>query len=181
MRSAFAFQRLNILQRRMRNEQNVPPLLTCREVLEFATVEGARCANLDSKIGTLSPGKDADIVVLKADRLDLWPVNNAFGTVVNLMNPSHVESVFIAGKVKKWRGTLVGVDMARVMRLASEAHDGLLRRTGLPGCACGLRFTRGSVPGSPQANRARARRWRRNSAVGWCGRRTGRSRGRSSD
>ena len=130
MRSAFAFQRLNILQRRMRNEPNVPPLLTCREVLEFATVEGARCANLDSKIGTLSPGKDADIVVLKADRLDLWPVNNAFGTVVNLMNPSHVESVFIAGKVKKWRGTLVGVDMARIMRLASEAHDGLLRRTG---------------------------------------------------
>ena len=130
MRSAFTFQRLNILQRRMRNEQNVPALLTCREVLEFATVEGARCANLDSKIGTLSPGKDADIVVLKADRLDLWPVNNAFGTVVNLMNPSHVESVFIAGKVKKWRGTLVGVDPARVMRLASEAHDGLLRRTG---------------------------------------------------
>ena len=130
MRSTFTFQRLNVLQRRMRNEQNVPQLLTCREVLEFATVEGARCANLDSKVGTLSPGKDADIVVLKADRLDLWPVNNAFGTVVNLMNPSHVESVFIAGKPKKWRGSLVGVDMARVMRLASEAHDGLLRRTG---------------------------------------------------
>jgi cytosine/adenosine deaminase-related metal-dependent hydrolase len=130
MRSAFTFQRLNILQRRMRNEPNVPPLLTCRDVLEFATVEGARCANLDSRIGTLSPGKDADIVVLKADRLDLWPVNNALGTVVNLMNPSHVESVFIAGKAKKWRGALIGVDMARIMRLASEAHDGLLRRTG---------------------------------------------------
>jgi len=128
MRSAFSFQRLNILQRRMRNEQNIPPLLTCREVLEFATLQGARCANLDSRIGTLSPGKEADIVVLKADRLDLWPVGNAFGTVVNLMNPSHVESVFIAGKPKKWRGALVGVDPQRVMRLASEAHDGLLRR-----------------------------------------------------
>jgi cytosine/adenosine deaminase-related metal-dependent hydrolase len=130
MRAAFSFQRLNILQRRMRNEQNIPPLLTCREVLEFATVEGARCANLDAKIGTLSPGKEADIVVLKADRLDLWPVNNAFGTVVNLMNPGHVESVFIAGKVRKWRGALVGVDTARVMRLAGEARDGLFRRSG---------------------------------------------------
>ena len=68
MRSTFTFQRLNILQRRMRNEQNVPPLLTCRDVLEFATVEGARCANLDSKIGTLSPGKDADIVLLTPER-----------------------------------------------------------------------------------------------------------------
>jgi cytosine/adenosine deaminase-related metal-dependent hydrolase len=128
MRAAFSFQRLNVLQRRMRNEQNIPQLLTCREVLEFATLQGARCANLDSKIGTLSPGKDADIVVLRADRLDLWPVSNALGTVVNLMNPSHVESVFIAGKPKKWRGTLVGVDTARIMRLATEAHDGLLRR-----------------------------------------------------
>jgi 5-methylthioadenosine/S-adenosylhomocysteine deaminase len=130
MRHAFSLQRLNILQRRMRNEQNVPPLLSCRDVLEFATVEGARCANLESKIGTLSPGKEADIVVLKADRLDLWPINNALGTVVNLMNPSHVDSVFIAGKVKKWRGSLVGVDARRIMRLASEAHDGLLNRTG---------------------------------------------------
>jgi cytosine/adenosine deaminase-related metal-dependent hydrolase len=129
MRTAFSFQRLNILQRRMRNEQNIPPLLTCREVLEFATKEGARCANLDSKIGTLSPGKEADIVLLKADRLDLWPVNNAFGTVVNLMNPSHVESVFIAGKPKKWRGALVGVDAQRIMRLATEARDGLFRRS----------------------------------------------------
>jgi cytosine/adenosine deaminase-related metal-dependent hydrolase len=128
MRSAFSFQRLNILQRRMQNEQNVPALLTCREVLEFATLQGARCANLDSKIGTLSPGKEADIVVLKADRLDLWPVNNALGTVVNLMNPSHVDSVFIAGKAKKWHGALVGVDTQRIMRLASEAHDALLRR-----------------------------------------------------
>jgi cytosine/adenosine deaminase-related metal-dependent hydrolase len=129
MRFAFSFQRLNILQRRMRNEQNVPPLLSCRDVLEFATVEGARCANLDLKVGTLSPGKEADIVVLKADRLDLWPVNNAFGTVVNLMNPSHVESVFIAGKPKKWRGGLVGVDAERIRRLAAEARDGLFQRS----------------------------------------------------
>ena len=47
MRHAFSLQRLNILQRRMRNEQNIPPLLSCRDVLEFATVEGARCANLE--------------------------------------------------------------------------------------------------------------------------------------
>ena len=101
MRPAFSLQRLFILQRRMRNEPNVPPLLTCRDVLEFATIEGARCADLHAKIGSLSPGEEADIESLKANSLDLWPVNDAFGTVVNLMNPSHVESVFIAGKVKK--------------------------------------------------------------------------------
>ncbi len=83
---------------------------------------------LDDKVGTLTPGKDADITVLRADRLDVWPHNNAFGTVTNLMNPSHVESVFIAGKVKKWRGNLVGVDMARVRRLVAQARDAVMRR-----------------------------------------------------
>jgi len=44
------------------------------------------------------------------------------------MNPSHVESVFIAGKAKKWRGNLVGVDAARVRRLVAEARDAVMRR-----------------------------------------------------
>src|SRR3954471_10589914 len=128
MRTAFNLQRLSILQRKRNGEQNLPPLLTPRDVLEFATIEGARCADLESKVGSLTPGKDADIVMLRADRFDVWPMNNAPGTVVNLMNPSHVENVFIAGKVKKWRGSLVGVDVPRSQRLAQEARDALLAR-----------------------------------------------------
>ena len=132
MRSTFTLQRLLVLQRARKGEQNLPPLLSCRDVLEFATIEGARCANLDGKIGTLTPGKEADIVVLRADRLDLWPLNNAPMAVVNMMNPGHVETVLIGGKVKKWRGSLVGVDVPRVLRLAEEARDGVLRRANYP-------------------------------------------------
>src|SRR5206468_8802123 len=51
MRSAFTLQRLLVLQRARKGEQNLPALLTCREVLEFATIEGARCTGLDSKVG----------------------------------------------------------------------------------------------------------------------------------
>jgi len=130
MRSTFAFQRLQVLQRARKGEQNLPPLLNCRDLLEFATIEGARCANIHAKVGTLTPGKEADIVMLRTDRLDVWPLNNVHGAVVNLMNPGHVDTVFIAGKVKKWRGNLVGVDMARVLRLVQEARDGLMRRAG---------------------------------------------------
>jgi cytosine/adenosine deaminase-related metal-dependent hydrolase len=130
MRTAFEVQRLFVQQRMRRNEPNLPPLLTCREVLAFATIAGARCALLDSKIGTLAPGKDADIVMLRADRPDVWPMNNAASMVVNRMNPSHVEAVFIAGKVRKWRGNIVGVDLARVMRLAQEARDAVMQRGG---------------------------------------------------
>ena len=130
MRSTFTFQRNQLFQRARNGEQNLPPLLTCRDLLEFATIEGARCANIDSKVGTLTPGKEADILLLTADQLNIWPLNNAPGVVVNLMNPGNVDTVFIAGKVKKWRGNLVGVDVPRVLRLAREARDAVMRRAG---------------------------------------------------
>jgi 5-methylthioadenosine/S-adenosylhomocysteine deaminase len=132
MRSAFTLQRLLVLQRARKGEPKAPPLLTCRDVLEFATIEGARCAGLDHKVGTLTPGKEADIVMLAVDRVNVWPLNNAPGVVVNLMNPMNVETVFVAGMVKKWRGSLVGVDAARVLRLAAQARDGVLQRAGFP-------------------------------------------------
>jgi 5-methylthioadenosine/S-adenosylhomocysteine deaminase len=128
MRAVFDLQRLFILQRARAGEQGLPPLVTPREVLEFATIEGARCADLDRKIGTLTPGKEADLLVLRADRLDVWPHNNAFGTVANLMNPSHVEAVLIAGRARKWRGNLVGVDAERVKRLIREANEAVTGR-----------------------------------------------------
>jgi 5-methylthioadenosine/S-adenosylhomocysteine deaminase len=130
MRAAFTLQRLGVLQRARSGAQNLPALLTCRDVLEFATIEGARCTSLERKVGTLTPGKEADIVMLKADRLNVWPLNNAPGAVVNLMNPSNVDTVLIAGKVRKWRGELVGVDVPRVLRLVAEARDGVVRRSG---------------------------------------------------
>jgi len=130
MRAVLTLQRLLLLQRARNGEQNLPPLLTCREVLEFATIEGARCTGLEDKIGTLTPGKEADIVLLKADQLDVWPLNNASGTVVNMMNPSHVDTVFIAGRAKKWRGGLTGVNVPRVLELAEDARDGVVQRAG---------------------------------------------------
>jgi cytosine/adenosine deaminase-related metal-dependent hydrolase len=130
MRATFTLQRLMVLQRARNGEQNLPPLLTCRDALEFATIEGARCANLNGKVGTLTPGKEADIIMLAADRINVWPLNNAPGAVVNLMNPGHVDTVFIAGKAKKWRGNLVGVDGPRVLRLIEEARDAVVRRAG---------------------------------------------------
>ncbi len=130
MRAAFTLQRLLINERALRGEDNLPPLLTARDVLEFATIEGARCAHLDHKIGSLTPGKEADIVLLRTDRLNIWPLNNALGAVVTLMDTGNVDTVFVAGRVKKWRGRLVGVDPARVRRLVQEARDALVRRSG---------------------------------------------------
>ncbi|MBN9080246.1 MAG: amidohydrolase family protein [Rhizobiales bacterium] len=130
MRTTLTLQRALVLQRARQGEKNLPPLLTARDVLEFATIEGARCAHLDHRTGSLTPGKQADLILLRTDSLSAWPINNAVGAVVNVMNPSHVETVMIDGKVKKWRGQMVGVDTARVLRLAEEARAGVLQRCG---------------------------------------------------
>ena len=130
MRTAFTLQRALVNERSLAAEQNLPPLVSCREVIEMATIGGARAAHLDGKIGTLSPGKEADIVMLAADRINVFPLNNVPGTVVTLMDTSNVETVFVAGRVVKWQGKLVGVDLNRLRRLIEKARDGVLARAG---------------------------------------------------
>ncbi len=128
MRAAFTSQRAMVNERLIGGERNVPPQLTSREVLELATINGARAAHLDAKIGSITPGKEADLIVLAADRINVFPLNNVPGTVVTLMDTSNVEHVFIAGKIRKWRGQLVGVDVQRLRREAEHARDSLFAR-----------------------------------------------------
>ena len=66
--------------------------------MEFATIEGARANGLDGKIGTLTPGKEADLIMLRTDRINVLPINDPIGVVVRGMDSSNVDSVFIAGK-----------------------------------------------------------------------------------
>jgi len=142
MRSAFTLQRALVNERAIAGEKDVPRLLTCRDTIELATIEGARVAHLDHKIGTLTPGKEADIILLATDRINVFPMNNVPGTVVTMMDTSNVEHVFVAGKVRKWRGRLVGVDLPRLRRHIETARDGLLQRANYPrdlfGSCCAL-------------------------------------------
>jgi 5-methylthioadenosine/S-adenosylhomocysteine deaminase len=132
MRAAFTLQRALVNERALTGEKNLPRLLTSRDTIELATIEGARTAHLDSRIGTLTPGKEADIIMLATDRINVFPLNNAPGTVVTLMDTSNVENVFIAGKVMKWQGKLVGVDLGRIRTTIDKARDGLLARAKYP-------------------------------------------------
>jgi cytosine/adenosine deaminase-related metal-dependent hydrolase len=110
----------------------VPQLLTCRQVIEMATIAGAAGTRLLDKVGTLTPGKEADIIVLDARSINTWPMNNVPGTIVTMMNPRHVRDVLIAGKVVYWKGKLVGWDVDRLVRQVEEARDRVLARINAP-------------------------------------------------
>ena len=111
-------------------DQNPPKPLMVRDVLHCATLGGAHCAGLDDKIGSLSPGKEADLIVIRTDDINLYPSNNAVGTVVQAAERSNVDTVIIAGRVAKLGGDIIGLDWARFRRLVDESRSYLFEKLG---------------------------------------------------
>ncbi len=142
MRTAFFLQRMMIFSRERAGEKNAPPLMTVKQVVEIATLGGATVNHLDKKVGSLTPGKEADIIMLAADAINVMPLNHAYGAVVLGMDTSNVEAVFIGGKVKKWQGELVGVRTADLRREAEQSRDYLLAQAKWPRTVLG-----GYLPG----------------------------------
>ena len=108
------------LQRAMAAAQGKPPI-SIREVLEYATVEGARANGLDTKVGTLTPGKQADVIMLRTDRMNVTPLNDPTTAVVVGMDTGNVDTVLIAGQVMKRHGKLLHVDWEAVKRAVVES------------------------------------------------------------
>ena len=132
MRSVFSQQKNEVWTRQLAGEKNLPAFLKVRDVLEFATVEGARANGLERKVGVLKPGMEADIILMRTDRPNVMPVNNAVGAVVTSMNPANVDTVIIAGKMVKRDGKLVGVDMNKMFQLGRAAQDRAYKAAGVP-------------------------------------------------
>ena len=128
MRAAFAAQRGMLTARQHNGETGLPPLLTAMETLRFATIDGARANGLEARTGSLTPGKQADLIMLRADRINVLPMNDPAGVVVTGMDTSNVDTVVVAGAVRKRNGALVGVDMARLKALVEESRRHVLGR-----------------------------------------------------
>ena len=69
-----------------------------REVLEFATIEGARVCGLEDRTGSLTPGKQADVVVIRCDHSNTYPVIDPVSTVVLQADTRNIDTVFVAGR-----------------------------------------------------------------------------------
>jgi 5-methylthioadenosine/S-adenosylhomocysteine deaminase len=130
MRVAFNIQRALATYRRSNNDAKPPAPINVREVLECATVNGAACAGLSDKCGSLTPGKEADIVVIRTDDINLYPSNHAIGTVVAAADVRNIDTVIIGGKIRKFRGKLVGVNLEKFRQLADESRNYLFAKAG---------------------------------------------------
>jgi cytosine/adenosine deaminase-related metal-dependent hydrolase len=126
------------VQRAMDNEKaiNSKQLLerfpmNCRDVLEFATIAGARTLGLDRKTGSLTPGKEADLILVRTDTLSMTPLNNPVGQVVLAGHPGMIDRVFVAGRCVKRDGRLVDLDVGRIRQMAIASQEYLFKAAGV--------------------------------------------------
>jgi cytosine/adenosine deaminase-related metal-dependent hydrolase len=130
MHALFGQQRSAMRYRRFRGEASVPTPISVAAVLKAATVNGARAAGLASEIGTLTPGKQADIIMARTDGVAVFPVTNAIGTIVQAVERSDVDTVMVRGEIRKRAGNLVDVDVVKLHAEVSASRDHLLDASG---------------------------------------------------
>jgi 5-methylthioadenosine/S-adenosylhomocysteine deaminase len=111
---------------------NQPALLTTRDALRYATMNGAKALRLDSKVGSLTKGKEADIIILDATAINVAPLNHVPGAVVSLMDRTNVETVIVAGKVRKWKGQLLDINLDKLRGQLEASRDNIFKAAGVP-------------------------------------------------
>lgn len=131
MRTLITIQRGLALAAEAADETDSPELYGPTDALRAATVGGALNAGLADEIGTLEVGKRADLLILNLDEVTsrLW--GSVIGTVVNTLGISAVDTVFVDGRLRKWAGSLVGVDYAALAEEGERSRDRLLAAIGI--------------------------------------------------
>jgi cytosine/adenosine deaminase-related metal-dependent hydrolase len=121
MRATISLQHATVFDRKLAGKAGLPRLMTTRDVIRFATVEGARATGLAGSVGSLEPGMQADLIVLRTDRPNISPVNDPIGAVVWGMDTSNVDWVIVGGQVLMRSGVLKA-DVQRARAMADSAR-----------------------------------------------------------
>jgi 5-methylthioadenosine/S-adenosylhomocysteine deaminase len=130
MRATNSVQHAAYFDLKLAGKAGLPNLLTTRDVIRYATVDGAVAVGLGAVTGSIEPGKQADIIVLRSDRPNIYPINDPIGAVVWGMDTSNLAWVFARGKPLMRDGALEG-DVARARELALAAQSRVAANAGL--------------------------------------------------
>ncbi|AYY13191.1 amidohydrolase [Actinobacteria bacterium YIM 96077] len=129
MRAAFGGERARVNATCWEANTPVPDtMLTARQMLEMGTINGAHVAGVEDRTGSLTPGKQADIVTIDASAINVTPVIDPVAAVVLCADVSNVDTVLVSGTVRKRDGKLVG-DIDRARELVEASRDYLVDAT----------------------------------------------------
>jgi cytosine/adenosine deaminase-related metal-dependent hydrolase len=103
-----------------------------RRILELATLDGAKDLGIADRVGSLTPGKRADLILVRTNDLNVAPFGNPALLLVQQAQPYNVDTVVIDGRILKHKGELVAIDTDEVIRKAAELFAAARKRAGGP-------------------------------------------------
>jgi cytosine/adenosine deaminase-related metal-dependent hydrolase len=103
-----------------------------RRILELATLDGAKDLGIADRVGSLTPGKRADLILVRTNDLNVAPFINPALLLVQQAQPQNVDMVVIDGRILKQKGELVALDAEEVVRKAAESFQTARKRAGGP-------------------------------------------------
>jgi cytosine/adenosine deaminase-related metal-dependent hydrolase len=130
MRHALTTQRMHQTQMAFKGSVERPAYIRNRDVLEMCVCQGAIDVGLGDAIGSLTPGKFADIICIAAWEFSNLPLNHAIGTIVQGTDRSTIHHVLVGGSPRKWNGRIVGQDINELRRMASASRDKIAKLAG---------------------------------------------------
>ncbi|GGP85425.1 amidohydrolase family protein [Saccharothrix coeruleofusca] len=125
MRALLAIQRMRAVEGAYGTDRT-PSRIGVADVLDFATLQGARTNGLERTTGSLAPGKQADLLLITAEAINTMPLNDPIGTIVLGADARNVDTVLVGGRVRKWAGELLDVDLAALRDEVTASRDHVL-------------------------------------------------------
>lgn len=103
---------------------------TSRKVLEMARIDGARDLGIDDKVGSLAPGKRADLIMIGLDKANISSLSDAnwLHLLIHHAQPANVDLVMVDGRILKRGGKLTHLDEEQITANAEQAAAGLMQR-----------------------------------------------------
>jgi 5-methylthioadenosine/S-adenosylhomocysteine deaminase len=117
MKTAAYLQKVNTME---------PSSIQAYDILKMATIEGAKVLGMDKQIGTIEPGKKADMIFIKTDKLHMCPENDICANLVYSSNGADVESAMIDGKIIMQNRKMINLDEKEVMHQVKKIAKRLL-------------------------------------------------------
>ena len=119
----------------LRNAENAKAFdefkLSARKALEMGTIQGARALGIDDRVGSLTPGKRADLIMIATNALNIGPFTDPTHMVVEAVEPANVSMVVVDGRILKRDGKMVACAPDRIIADARAARDAVARRGNL--------------------------------------------------
>ncbi len=106
--------------------------LTVKRLVQLATLDGAVDLGIADKTGSLTPGKRADIILVRTTDINMTPVGDPYEALVSLAQPANVDTVIVDGRVLRQAGKFTSLDHAKVVRDAQEAAAALRAKAKWP-------------------------------------------------